>query len=681
MVGAIGRYRPGDPRRIVLGRHLEPIDGAPLNDGVAVLEGRRLTLDLGNSLPTTGPGGPLVDQGRLYAVLDPGEADEQVLGQISYLCQDWYETTAGIAALELSGADARRARSRPLGVFLEGEQGPEFLAESRDGRWLRADQFVFRIGSPGTATAELWATRFGRLPPEPDKTGKPKPWPVTLASVAYNTSGEKVTGLTFPRQVDLVGGRAEVKLSGDLDGEPRHYIDGQVSGVAYGFKNKPPATGTSNMLSVLVWSPYRTPANGPSWLPDVQPIFQQYANLYPVMRPIVDLSSYASVVERLGIMRRIFSKKVKVTDASYMPATRDLSPAKRRMLHAWLDGNPPRYMHTDSKEALYLALQQAVELEHATLPPYLTALYSIMPGRNVEVAELIRSVVLEEMLHMSLACNLLISIGGNPSISHPGFVPRYPGSLPGGLRGGLTVRLRRCSIEQIRDVFLSIEEPEETIEESGGEVQEGDAVEHHAYTIGWFYDQIARALETLSRDGKISFGRTGRQVETRIGPHRVFRIGSLEDALRAIHEIKEQGEGASPLDPAEQPGREDLAHFYKFSEIVHGRRIVFEKDGFGYTGDEVPFDPDAVYPMMDDPDTQTLAPGSRARILSEQFDQSYQALLNALHATFNGHPERLQQAIGAMYSLEVQASQLMQAPSGRDDGTTAGPSFQLPFPL
>jgi hypothetical protein len=80
----------------------------------------------------------------------------------------------------------------------------------------------------------------------------------------------------------------------------------------------------------------------------------------------------------------------------------------------------------------------------------------------VEVAELIRSVVIEEMLHMALSSNIPISIGGAPKIDRPAFVPSYPGPLPGGLRGGLTVRLtvrlRRCSIAPIRDVFLSIED-------------------------------------------------------------------------------------------------------------------------------------------------------------------------------------------------------------------------------
>jgi hypothetical protein len=71
--------------------------------------------------------------------------------------------------------------------------------------------------------------------------------------------------------------------------------------------------------------------------------------------------------------------------------------------------------------------------------------------------------------------------------------------------------------------------------------------------------------------------------------------------------------------------------------------------------------------------------GSRARILSQQFAETYQALLNALGRTWNGEPNHLKQSLGLMYSLDLAARELMQTPSGLPDGTTAGPSFQLPF--
>ena len=51
-------------------------------------------------------------------------------------------------------------------------------------------------------------------------------------------------------------------------------------------------------------------------------------------------------------------------------------------------------------ENLQKQLQQAVELEFATIPLYLTSLYSIVEGCNSEIYDLVRSVVIQDMLHM-----------------------------------------------------------------------------------------------------------------------------------------------------------------------------------------------------------------------------------------------------------------------------------------
>src|SRR6266550_2587762 len=79
-------------------------------------------------------------------------------------------------------------------------------------------------------------------------------------------------------------------------------------------------------------------------------------------------------------------------------------------------------------------LQWAIELEHATIPPYLCALYSIKPGRNLEAVEVISSVVVEEMLHLTLAANFLNAVGGRPRLAIPKMMPGYPRPLPHGDR-------------------------------------------------------------------------------------------------------------------------------------------------------------------------------------------------------------------------------------------------------
>lgn len=694
VVGAIGRATPGQPKRFVPGRRLDPPQGTPndsagqptaVQNAMVWLDGSSLTIDLGNSLPTTAVGGPLQDLGQLYVGTLPAGGPPVPLAAVDYLAPGWYERRAGLAAFELTPDQQASVASTPLALLQSTAGGLEtLLAESPDGWFIRADQFVFRLDSHASATTRLWATQFGQpLAGQPVALGFDNTYveqQVKQGPVAGPPVGEPASGLRFAAPgVTGADGTIEVTLTGGLDGNPRQYIDGQVYGVTYDLGTEAPAPGSrglSDILSPLVWSPYQV-LDHPTWIDDVAPIFQQYANLYPVMRPIVDLANFGSVVEKIGILKRVFAAPV--SDPNYMPVTRDLSGPKREMLKRWLDR--PRYMRLDCREDLLRALQQAVELEHSTIPPYLTALYSIRPGTNVTAAELIRSVVLEEMLHMGLASNLMIAIGGSPSIDSPSFVPLYPGSLPGGLAPGLTVRLRRCSIAQLRDVFMAIEQPQETVEPVDGTVDPEDPEQKARFTIGWFYSEIERALDRLAAQGAITFGNEDRQVAVRIQAHRLFKVGSLADAHRAIREIKEQGEGASPLDPAEAPRRETLSHYYKFAEIVNGRQIVIGKDGFSYTGEPIPFDADGVFPMMDDPDTSTLPPGSRAQTLSRQFNQTYQALLKALHRTFNGEPGDFAATQGLMYSLELQAQQLMQTPSGRNDGTTAGPSFQLEFPL
>jgi hypothetical protein len=691
VVGTIGPYDSTEPVHFLAGRALQSANqpyGPSLNTAYAQLVGDVLTLDLGNSIPNQSVGGPPVALGQLYAALLPASGPPVILGEIPYADASWYGTTAGIVSFKLDSRQAGQAADTPLGVVAQPGPGvyAPLLAEAADGVWLRADEFVFRLNPGDTRETTFYATSFGRraagqqisLAYDPSSmagqiTQGPVPGPAPVGQP--ESAFEFKTGLTTG-----VDGTAGLKLEAGDPGNPRTYIDGQLYGVTYGAGPTPPANGSvqnpSQLLNALVFSGYEAPGE-PDWLRDVQPIFQQYANLYPVMRPIVDLADYASVVGKRAALLNVFGRKAE--DPNYMPVTRDLSRPKQEMILKWLRQSPPLYMRLDSVEDLMAALQQAIELEHSTIPPYLCALYSIKPGANNEVAELVRSVVIEEMLHMALVSNLLVSVGGSPQIARPDFVPRYPGPLPGGLRGGLTVRLRRCSIAQVRDVFMSIEEPEETVEPVDRRGYPGGPGQANPYTIGWFYDELKRALTDLSGAGQVTFGHTDQQVSDWTGTGKLYVIGSLEDALAAIDEIKVQGEGAAPLDPDDED--RELAHYYKFSEIVHGRRIVVGPGGYSYTGEHIPFDPEGVYPMMDDPDASQYPDGSRALILSNQFAETYRTLLNGLHRTFNGEPGYLGEAVGVMYSLSVIARQLMQTPSGRGDGTTAGPSFQLPFPL
>jgi hypothetical protein len=317
---------------------------------------------------------------------------------------------------------------------------------------------------------------------------------------------------------------------------------------------------------------------------------------------------------------------------------------------------------------LYPWLQSAIELEHSTIPPYLTAMFSLKPGANDPIAQLIRSIVVQEMLHMTIAGNILIAVGGSPSINTPSFVPQYPGPLPLSIGGsGFVVGIEPFSKPLVQNVFMTIEEPEHPIPvitlAAAGQVPD-------FATIGDFYAALKKKLKEFPDS---IYGHVDRQVLQWFAPSLLFPITNRESAGHAIDIIVDQGEGTS-TDPFQTPG--DPAHYYKFGEIFYGRTIVKTAGGFAYAGDPVPFDPAGVYPMRPNPKIHYFEPGTPTRIKIEQFSYAYSSLLNALHVAFNGQPAQINTAIGLMYELKMIAVSLMQTPLGDGSNMTAGPSFE-----
>jgi hypothetical protein len=323
-----------------------------------------------------------------------------------------------------------------------------------------------------------------------------------------------------------------------------------------------------------------------------------------------------------------------------------------------------------SAEDLHPQLQGAIQLEHSTIPVYLSALFSLKPGAMPEVREILRSVVAEEMLHMAIAANVLNAIGGSPAINTPAFVPTYPGPLPMNINSTLVVHLGPLTIPRIKDEFLEIEEPEHPLEFP---VALGAAPRFA--TIGQFYAALSQRIQELGQ--AVFTGDPARQVVDHrwFGADELFAITGVDSAVRALRVIVEQGEGTS-TSPLDEEG--EVAHYYRFQEIVNGRRLVADPSvpqGFSYSGDRVPFDPSGVWDTVLDPTLAGYEPGSRAAILCAQFNYAYTTLLNALHATFNGTPAALDRAMGLMFELKVLASQLTSTVDART-GKAAAPSFE-----
>ncbi|MBM3114867.1 hypothetical protein [Jeongeupia naejangsanensis] len=122
-------------------------------------------------------------------------------------------------------------------------------------------------------------------------------------------------------------------------GYPRYYMDGQFFNYTYNFAPDS-ANGTATVqqqfdqYAIVVHSTYVVP--DPVTWADVQPILQQYANLYPVMsQGLFDFSKKEQADANAFILKFVFDKPI--DDPDQMPVTRDLSSSKRRALIQYFD--------------------------------------------------------------------------------------------------------------------------------------------------------------------------------------------------------------------------------------------------------------------------------------------------------------------------------------------------------
>jgi rubrerythrin len=300
------------------------------------------------------------------------------------------------------------------------------------------------------------------------------------------------------------------------------------------------------------------------------------------------------------------------------------------------------------------ALQKAIELEHATIPVYLYALYSLHPDRNREIADIIESVMIQEMLHMTLSSNVLNALGGSPQIDHPGFIPTYPGPLPGGVESDLVVNLAPFSMTQLQ-TFLQIEEPEHPLNFPTLRAEVDDTI-----TIGEFYTAISDAIAVLGN------GKFVDPPRNQVGPdlmNESIVVTDVVTAQQAIGTIIEQGEGTSASPEAVVGG--GYAHYYRFMQIQKGHLLVKApgtEQGFAYIGAPVQFDPAGVYAAPSNPASPPGYPaGSAQAFANDNFNYTYTSLLLALHGLFNGQisQDQFNRAIGLMMSLKGQAKAMM----------------------
>ena len=320
-------------------------------------------------------------------------------------------------------------------------------------------------------------------------------------------------------------------------------------------------------------------------------------------------------------------------------------------------------------------LQTAISLEFATIPPYLTALYSIKDpyGRNRQIYNSLRSVVIEEMLHMTQVANILIAMNAKPKFDYVDIVPSYPSPLPGLVLPGLMVRIRKFTKEQLREVFMAIEFPNAT-DVAGHE-------ETNLFTIASFYDEVSDCIGILNKSLDFSSGPNNKQVLWPGINDDLVVVKDFHSALSGIKMIVEQGEGASMHDPMQAEGSENLAHFFKFEEISCGKKLK-KKSGntYHYQGAKIPFDSTGVWPMKDNPKAIDTPLNSNCYTERKVFHGVFRNLLRQLEKIFNGYnsEEEVQVAVELMESIQIHAKKTMWTkfkPNavGDDSNETCGP--------
>jgi hypothetical protein len=309
----------------------------------------------------------------------------------------------------------------------------------------------------------------------------------------------------------------------------------------------------------------------------------------------------------------------------------------KRSLIQGLEGPSP------ALTAVQKALQNAVELEHATIPLYLYGLYSLQDGKNGIIHGIIQSVVVEEMLHMTLASNVLNAVGGSPQIDRPGFIPTYPGPLPGGVEGQLIVSLAPFSLAQL-ETYLTIEQPEDPLQFPTA------MADTNTITIGEFYIAISKAIGVLGNGVFVDPPRN------QVGPDLMREsivVTDVPTAQQAISTIIEQGEGTH-TSPEEVVGP-GYAHYYRYMQIKKQHLLVKTpgvSPGYAYSGAPLLFDPGGVY---------NVPPGSSPSLAGDNFNYTYTSLLRALHTMFNGQNNQPQfnRVLGLMMSLKGQAKDML----------------------
>jgi Ferritin-like len=359
---------------------------------------------------------------------------------------------------------------------------------------------------------------------------------------------------------------------------------------------------------------------------------------------------------------------------------------------------PP--LPVDSREQLVYLLTQASELEQGILCEYLFALYSLkrdpedgLSGEQLEQVtrwgRTLAEIAVQEMLHLTLATNLLTAVGAVPHFHRPNFPIRcqwYPPDVQVALVPFGEAALRH---------FLYLERPDH--------IDLNDAALFSVVcecrpltatpttlmaapqdysTVGHLYRSIGHGFEQLVQrygEAEVFIGPPHAQATSRLlGWPELVAVTDLASARAAIATIVEQGEGAD--------GDWREAHFGRLARILEEYLAATQADPTFEPAR--PARPAYVRRPPDQPLGIVISDPRTAQV-ADLFDAAHQTLLQALSRLFLHDDETDQEvatlagvAIGLMAAvLRPLGSLLTALPLGPDHpGELAGPAFFMVHP-
>jgi hypothetical protein len=369
--GTVGPACDAEPTFFVANRMMNPqgASGNPTYFAPFVLsgDGKTISLNLGNSLPTELPGTTpwSAKLGQLWLVAFPTGAisvdDAKRLVEIPYADPGFITQRAGLFTAKLD-ADYSQTPLGLLSVFPDATANRVMLAEDPNGYYLRADQFVFRM-NPGvpstadsprgeTARAGIHALKFGK--PVPDGTSitvtmMTEEQAETYTAGTLGTSGTNgIKNLSIPQEAlnlngqphspnqpysvtaTTTGGVACFDLTCTPPGNPRKYLDGQIYFLKYGFADPTISNGyiqdPNDLISVQVYDEI-TELEAPD-------VLAKFGRLYKIMNFLTDREKISQIDLR-NMIKLLLEKPF--TELQHMPVTRDLGASARKKIIDWIN--------------------------------------------------------------------------------------------------------------------------------------------------------------------------------------------------------------------------------------------------------------------------------------------------------------------------------------------------------